>query len=142
MNRPRRKNPEPMCYKNHLCSDGFKLQNAVREADEACTLAGAMGADDDTIDTLAIACEAAASRLHDHWAVKCRGKGHVMGCTRASPLCKHRKSQVNACSCDAYHFPHRTGSRACKLGVPASLLATMSAEQIANMGDAPGAAPF
>ena len=54
---------------------------------------------------------------------------HVPGCRPARPLCRwmrRKRSNRKPCRCDAYYFPHRNGSGACRLGVPAAILRSPS----------------
>jgi hypothetical protein len=51
---------------------------------------------------------------------RCWQGAHLPGCRAARPLCRWRRKvqpKYRVCRCDAYHFPHRSGSLACKLGV-------------------------
>lgn len=57
----------------------------------------------------------------------CHGDHHVGGCRKARPKCKAmraRSEKHRVCRCDAYWFPHRNGSGACRVGVPALILAS------------------
>jgi hypothetical protein len=112
-----------MCCGLNLCPTGYMMRNAITAADAALESAAEQGVDDETIDALADECERACVAFQVHLAAKCRDKGrHIEGCTRENPLCRWRKSQAKTCSCGAYHFPHRAGSRACRIGVPLALL--------------------
>lgn len=54
---------------------------------------------------------------------------HKKGCHPARPLCRwmrKRSKKYTACNCDAYHYPHRPGSRACRAGVPDAILKSPS----------------
>jgi hypothetical protein len=54
---------------------------------------------------------------------------HAPGCHPARPLCRYmrkRTAKRAVCRCDAYHFPHRSGSGACAIGIPAAILASAS----------------
>jgi hypothetical protein len=44
----------------------------------------------------------------------CYEHGHVKGCRTGRPLCRYRRPA--ACTCGAYHFPHRAGSGLCGKG--------------------------
>ena len=59
---------------------------------------------------------------------KCHGNEHhvehAAGCRRGRPLCRWRRKTNHKrckCSCDAYWFPHRAGSGACRDGLPFAL---------------------
>jgi hypothetical protein len=38
---------------------------------------------------------------------------HVHACRPGRPLCRWRRKLRGICSCDAYHFPHRTNGGNC-----------------------------
>lgn len=51
-------------------------------------------------------------------------KQHLRACRKARPRCRWRRALSptrRVCECPAYHFPHRSGSGACRLGVPSDL---------------------
>lgn len=59
---------------------------------------------------------------------------HVKDCRPGRPLCRWMRvvrANRRPCRCDAYHFVHRTGSGACRVGIPAAILKSPSWRRLA-----------